>query len=243
MFSSTIPHAGLPPAPRPIRAIAIDLDGTLLDTLPDLAAAANAMLARMGHRPLAAEQVRTMIGGGMAKLVRRALARADGAEPGVRAAARALEVYECCYAEVLGAGTRPFPGVVEGITAFRERGLKVAVITNKLHRFAVLHLDRLGLLPLFDLVVGGDTLPAKKPDPLPLLHTARVFGIDPSALLMLGDSCNDTEAARAAGCPVLVVPWGYSEGVPVHELDADGIVESFAAVCERLDHLAGCGAA
>jgi phosphoglycolate phosphatase len=226
------------PDPSPlcaVRAIAIDLDGTLLDTIHDLAAAANRMLVTLGYEPLPTERVRTMVGKGMANLVRRALAEASGSEPDDRLATEALAIYERCYLDALGEATEVFPGVVEGLDAFRAKGYRLACVTNKAHRFAARHLDLVRLTDRFELVVGGDSLARKKPDPLPLVHIAGKFGISPRELLLIGDSGNDTQAARAAGCPVVVVTYGYSEGRPVRELDADGIVDSLVDVARLLD--------
>ena len=107
------------------------------------------------------------------------------------------------------------------------------MITNKASRFVRPHLAQAGIESYFRLVIGGDDLPVKKPHPGPLLHAAREFGVEPAKLLMVGDSGNDAQAARAAGCPVLIVPYGYNEGTPVQNLDADGIVDSLLAVADR----------
>jgi phosphoglycolate phosphatase len=226
----------MPLAPRlaRVRALAIDLDGTLLDTIHDLAAAANLMLGQLGLRELPKEQLRTFVGRGMANLIGRSLAAAARAEPEPELIARATPIYEARYLEILGRETAPFPGVLEGLRTFRALGLRLACVTNKLHAFAQAHLDRAGMADEFELLVGGDTLAAKKPDPLPLLHVARTFGVRPDELLVLGDSGNDAQAARAAGSPVLLLPYGYTEGRPVQEIEADGIVDSFVTVGELL---------
>jgi len=216
-------------------AIALDLDGTLLDTIHDLAEAVNALLAELGHAPLPKDAIRAMVGKGMANLVRRALAAARGVPPAaIDDATRdaALVRYQAHYAAILGRGTLPFPGMVEGLDALRAMGFPLAVVTNKASRFVQPHLDHAGIAHHFALVIGGDTLPTRKPDAGPLQHVARVFGIAPGRLLMVGDSGNDVEAARAAGCPVVVVPYGYREGLAVQDLAADGIVDSIAAVAD-----------
>lgn len=217
-----------------IRAIAFDLDGTLLDTVHDLAVAVNLMLSRLGTAPLPKDTIRALIGKGMPNLVRRALAAARGIEPVESEAARALAIYEDCYESVLGRETTPFPGVGEGLERLASAGFGLACVTNKSSRFTRPHLEKAGLLPYFSLVLGGDSLPAKKPDPLPLKHAARHFGVTPERLLMLGDSVNDTQAARAAGCHVFCVTYGYNEGRPVQSLDCDGIVSSLNEIPERI---------
>lgn len=225
-------------------AIALDLDGTLLDTIHDLAAAVNALLAELGHAPLPKDAIRALVGKGMANLVRRALAAARGVPPeAIDDATRdaALVRYQAHYAAILGRGTLPFPGMVEGLDALRAMGFPLAVVTNKASRFVQPHLDHAGIAHHFALVIGGDTLATRKPDPGPLLHVAGAFGIPPARLLMVGDSINDVAAARAAGCPVLVLPYGYNEGEPVAGLDADGIVPTLRAVADRVRFVAAEG--
>jgi phosphoglycolate phosphatase len=220
-----------------VAAIAFDLDGTLLDTVHDLAAAVNALLAELGHAPLPVDAVRAMIGKGMPTLVRRALARVTGTTPAAiddAEVADALARYQAHYAARLGHGTKPFPGMEEGLARLAAAGFPLAVVTNKATRFVRPHLERAGIDHYFAAIVGGDDLPAKKPDPAQLLHVAALFGVAPGRLLMVGDSANDAEAARAAGCPVLILPYGYNEDRPVHDLDADGIVDSLIAVADRV---------
>jgi len=204
----------------------IDLDGTLADTIPDLAEAANRMLRELGRPALEPGLIRTFVGKGIPKLVERALAgtlerRVDGA-----LLERALPIYERCYAEVNGRHTVIFPGVREGLRRLLTMQLPLACVTNKADRFARALLDHLQLAACFEQVIAGDTLPQKKPDPQPLLHACRGFGILPPDMLMIGDSANDVEAARAAGCPVFCVDYGYNEGRDVRELDVDAIVAS-----------------
>ena len=221
----------------PASAIALDLDGTLLDTIHDLAAAINALLAEMGHAPLPKDKIRAMVGKGMANLVQRALALARGVPAAaIDAATRdaALARYQAHYAAILGHETQLFPGMVEGLDRLRALGFPLAIVTNKSSRFVQPHLDHAGIGHHFALVIGGDTLPTRKPAAGPLLHVAAAFGIPPARLLMVGDSINDVAAARAAGCPVLVLPYGYNEGEPVQNLEADGIVPTLRAVADRV---------
>ena len=220
-----------------VSAIALDLDGTLLDTIHDLAAATNALLAELGLAPVPTDTIRTLVGKGMAHLLQRALALARGVPVdaiGDAALADALPRYQRHYAAVLGRETLPFPGMGEGLRRLRAMGFPLAIVTNKAARFVRPHLEHAGIADCFALVIGGDTLPTRKPAAGPLLHVAAAFGIAPARLLMVGDSVNDVEAARAAGCPVLVLPYGYNEGRPVQSLDADGIVPSLAAVADRV---------
>lgn len=223
-----------------VSAIAFDLDGTLLDTIHDLSAAVNALLAEFGHPALPKDAIRAMIGKGMANLVRRVLARATGVAPEAVDGAKvsdALVRYEAHYAAQLGRGTLAFPGMSEGLARLASMGIPLAIITNKSTRFVRPHLAQAGIEHLFGIVVGGDDLPTKKPDPGPLWHVAAALRVPVRRLLMVGDSINDVLAARAAGCPVFVVPYGYNEGEPVQSLDADGIVATLTAVADRIRYL------
>jgi phosphoglycolate phosphatase len=221
--------------PLRISAVTIDLDGTLADTIPDLACAANDMLAELGRAPLAVDRIRTFVGKGIPKLVERTLTDAfeDGAVAGLMA--RALPIYERCYAGVNGQHCSLYPGVSEGLEALRAMGMPLACVTNKSGRFTAPLLEQLGLARYFEQVIAGDTLAKKKPDPAQLLHAAQGFGVAPGDMLVVGDSVNDAEAARAAGCPIFCVTYGYNEGRDVRELDVDAIVASLVEAARLIE--------
>jgi phosphoglycolate phosphatase len=212
--------------PLRVKAVMIDLDGTLLDTIPDLAAAANLMLEALGRAPLDAALIQTFVGKGVPNLVKRTLASDIDGEVDSALLDRALPLYERCYDSVNGRHTTVYPGVIEGLDRLRELHFELACVTNKSARFTQPLLEHMKLSEYFSEVVAGDTLPKKKPDPAPLIHACAQFGIAPSDMLMIGDSVNDAQAARAAGCPVFCVPYGYNEGRDVRELDVDAIVAS-----------------
>jgi phosphoglycolate phosphatase len=212
--------------PLRVKAVMIDLDGTLLDTIPDLAVAANLMLEALGRAPLDAALIRTFVGKGVPNLVKRTLAGDIDGEVDSVLLERALPVYERCYASVNGRHTTIYPGVIEGLERLREQRFELACVTNKSARFTQPLLEHMKLSAYFSEVVAGDTLPKKKPDPDPLVYACAQFGIAPPDMLMIGDSLNDAQAARAAGCPVFCVPYGYNEGHDVRELDVDAIVSS-----------------
>jgi phosphoglycolate phosphatase len=218
--------------PIPVAAVAFDLDGTLVDTLPDLHQAGNRMLADLDRPAASEEQVRAFIGDGVDRLVKRLLTGVRDAEPDALLFEHARELYLEHYSQVLTQTSRPYPGVPAALDAMREQGLKLACVTNKPQRFTQRLLEELGLLAKLDLAVGGDMLPRKKPDPLPLTYCAETFGVRPRLLLMVGDSGTDCAAARAAGCPVFCVPYGYRGGGTVQSLDCDAIV---AAVSDCLE--------
>ena len=218
----------------PVKAVLFDLDGTLLDTAPDLVAAANAMLVELALRELDAQKIKNFIGGGIANLVKRTLAASLESEPDSQFFERALPIYERHYAKVMLNQTRPFAGVVEGLQAMRAQGLRLACVTNKAERFVRPLLGATGLLDFFELLVCGDNLPKKKPDPLPLRHASEHFGVEPREMLLIGDSPLDTQAARAAGCHIFCVPYGYSQGRDVRELDCDAIVATLRDAAKLL---------
>jgi phosphoglycolate phosphatase len=212
--------------PLLIKAVMIDLDGTLLDTASDLAAAANMMLRELGRAELPLETIQSYIGKGIQKLVKRSLTGSLDDEPDAELFDKAMPIYERDYAKTLCVNTRPYPGVIEGLNTLREAGFRLACVTNKAEAFTLPLLRATGLFDYFDIVLSGDSLPKKKPDPMPLLHACIHFDILPHEMLLIGDSLNDAEAARAAGCHVFCVPYGYNEGRDVRELDCDAIVTS-----------------
>jgi phosphoglycolate phosphatase len=214
---------------NPIRSITIDLDGTLLDTVPDLAAAANAMLRELGRPELPIETIAAFIGRGIPKLVARCLPDLDD-----DAVDQAQAVFRRHYAVENGRRSRLFPGVLEGLQAFRAAGLPMAVITNKAATFTEPLLVATQLNSWFEFAVSGDTLAHKKPHPAQLLHACERMGTVPAENLHIGDSHHDAVAARAAGCPVFIVPYGYNEGEDVQGIDCDAIVTSLAEAARRV---------
>jgi phosphoglycolate phosphatase len=210
--------------PIPLKVALIDLDGTMLDTAGDIATAANLMRASLGFAPLDPVLIKSFVGKGIANLVSKTLKDAVG-EVGPSALKVAVANFERQYEKCFGDTSVPFPGVVDGIEALRAKGMRLACITNKSARFTEPLLERTGLRPYFELVLSGDSLPAKKPDPLPLIHAAEFFGAAQSEVLLIGDSTNDAQAARAAGSPVFIVPYGYNEGQELRGLDCDAFID------------------
>lgn len=223
-------------------AAIIDLDGTMVDTLGDFAQALNLMLADVlpGDFPAArldAAAIGLMVGKGSEHLVRSALKHvqaqavvAQAAPDLIASYALAYVSYQKHYAGINGRYSNVYPGVVEGLHALQQAGLQLACLTNKPVGFARELLKLKGLDGFFSRVFGGDSFALKKPDPLPLLKTCESLGTAPARTLMIGDSSNDARAARAAGCPVLLVTYGYNHGEPVRDVDADGFVDSLAGV-------------
>ena len=224
-----------------IDAVIIDLDGTMVDTMGDFVAAINLMLGDLplpaASLPLDAATVSRMVGKGSEHLVKSVLdhlqAPLQNAQPAIDLQAHydfAFARYQAHYAAVNGQHSALYPGVLEGLGTLQGTGMPLVCLTNKPVAFARALLARKGLDGFFGTVFGGDSFERKKPDPLPLLKTCELLGTTPARTLMIGDSSNDAQAARAAGCPVLLVTYGYNHGEPVQAVDADGLVESLAHV-------------
>lgn len=220
------------------RALLFDLDGTLIDSAPDLAQAVDAMLAELG-RPLAGEeQVRDWVGNGAARLVKRALTREWDGEPQKALFERALRLFFHYYGDNLVDRTRLYPGVREGLDELLSCGMKLGIVTNKPARFTLPILARLGIYDEFDVVVAGDTLDQKKPHPLPLLYAARDLGLPPSEVVMVGDSMNDVTAAREAGMAIVCVPYGYNHGSDIFDAQPDAVIDSMVELAPLLARVA-----
>jgi phosphoglycolate phosphatase len=204
------------------RAAIVDLDGTMVDTLGDFVVVLNHVLGELGLPEVARGFVEHTVGKGSEHLIRSTLVQVGG-EAGLYT--RAWALYQRHYLEINGAHATVYPGVVEGLTMLRAHGLTLACLTNKPTAFARPLLRQKGLDGFFTEVFGGDAFERKKPDPLPLLKTCEALGTAPAQTLMIGDSSNDARAARAAGCPVVLVSYGYNHGEPVSAVDADGIVD------------------
>jgi phosphoglycolate phosphatase len=215
---------------RPLSAVLFDLDGTLLDTLKDIALALNRTLLEHGCQSMADGEVRRMIGRGAPILIERALA-SQGCAVDAAVQTAMVERFFHHYGaleEMNEDSARPFAGASQLLRALHGAGLRTAVVTNKQHRFAAALLERLGLSGWIDVVVGGDTCLRRKPDPQPLLHACESLHVAPIESLMVGDSVNDVQAARAAGIPVICVSYGYNEGRDPRTLDCDVLLDSLA---------------
>ncbi len=219
--------------PLSISAILIDLDGTLLHTAPELAESANRMLRDMSRPAVSQDLLMSYIGNGIVWLVKRALTGDMHAEPDVTLYEKALPIFERHYSELL-LQSKLFDGVIEGLNAMQAAGFRLGCITNKVARYTEPLLKGIGLAHYFEIVLSGDSLPEKKPHPLPLLHAAKFFGVPVEQVLLIGDSLNDTIAARAAGCPVVCVPYGYNHGEPVDGLDLDAVIPDLPAVMKLI---------
>ncbi len=203
-------------------SVTFDLDGTLLDTIADLAEACRLMLDEVGAPPRSQAEVHSFVGKGMAVLVERCLTHDQ--PPSAERLYEAIESFKRHYSTVNGKFCQIYEGVLEGLDAWKASGLKMGVVTNKPAVFTEALIEHMGLSGYFDIVVSGDTTAHKKPHPEPILHACRLFGVSPDRNLHIGDSENDILSARAAGSPTFCVPYGYNEGKPVDSADCDALV-------------------
>lgn len=218
-------NAALTPL-RGVKAAIVDLDGTMLDTVLDIHAAINMMRAGLGLAPTPAAQIRDMIGKGSEKLVQDVLALDFDADAVQQHFGAAFDAYQRHYETINGNHSTHYPDVAAGLQALQDDGLRLACVTNKPIGLARPLLEQKGLSGFFDVIYGGDSLEKKKPHPMPLLQVCKDFALAPQQVVAIGDSSNDAQAARAAGCPVLTVPYGYNHGESIHDTDSDGIVDT-----------------
>jgi len=223
--------------PLQVKAVLFDLDGTLVHSAPDLAAAVNCTLSELGRAQESLERVMTWVGNGMARLIKRALTGQMEGEPDNELFEHALALFKKHYAANLSVLTRPYPGTIEALETLRARGFALGCVTNKPAQFTLPLLEQLHLAKYFRFVVSGDTTPVRKPDPAPLHHACEYFGIEVSQATLVGDSANDVGAARAAGMPVICVSYGYNHGRDVRELRPDRVVDSLAELPQYLNFI------
>lgn len=217
-----------------IQAVLFDLDGTLLETVPDLAAAVNAMLREMGRPEISQRQVGVYVGKGAESLVRRALSGSMDGQVDPDLFRQAMALWNQHYELLNGYKAHCFDGVREGLDMLQNAGFKLAVVTNKPERYTLPLLKRTELLPYFEVVVGGDTCARKKPDPMPIEFACQQLGVSPDEALMIGDSVNDALSARAAGVSCWLLPYGYNEGNDIHSTPCDAYVQTIEEAANLL---------
>jgi phosphoglycolate phosphatase len=206
--------------------IVFDLDGTLIDTAPDLVDTLNVVFAREGLPPVAYETARNLIGGGARTMIARGI-EAEGRTVAPAEIERLFQDFLAHYSEHIADRSRPFPGLADALDALAANGSRFAVCTNKLESLSVLLLTQLGLAHRFSVICGQDTFGVQKPDPEVLRRTIAAAGGTLRNAIMIGDSLTDIRTARAAGVPVIAVDFGYTEH-PVSELGPDRIISRFA---------------
>lgn len=212
----------------------IDLDGTLLDTAPEIARAVNSMLLEMALPVLDQAQIEAYIGEGAAMLIKRSLMQQTLTEPDAATLAAAQQLFSSYYAQIV-TESKPYAGIEAGLQAIKNAGYRLACVTNKPEKFSLPLLAASNLLPYFELVVSGDTLAKKKPDPAQILYSCAQFGVTVDDVVLVGDSTTDIAAARSAGCYVFAVPYGYNQQQPIAANSVDALVNNLQDVL-RLIH-------
>ncbi len=213
---------------RKPKLVLIDLDGTLVDSVPDLAYCIDEMMKALGKPVWGVDKVRTWVGNGVDRLVMRAITDTLWDDPADEAFAEAQPIFMKLYADNTSGRSRLYDGVVEGLEYLKGAGFKVGCVTNKAEAFTVPLLKDMGVFDSFDIVVSGDTTAKKKPDPMPLLYAAEKLAELPDDCLMIGDSMHDVKAARNAGFQVVCVPYGYNHGHDIRDAEPDVVIDSLA---------------
>ena len=215
--------------------VLIDVDGTLVDSVPDLAYCVDEMMKQLGMPVHGEAKVREWVGNGVERLTRRALIGQLDGEPDEALFEKAYPIFLELYSDNTCKRSCLYPGVTEGLAFLKKKGFKLGCVTNKAACFTEPLLQELGIFDDFAIVISGDTLAKKKPDPMPLLHGAEFFGVKPENALMLGDSVSDVKAARAAGFQIICMSYGYNHGVDIRESNPDAVIDSMAELPSLLD--------
>ncbi|VAW96999.1 Phosphoglycolate phosphatase [hydrothermal vent metagenome] len=215
--------------------VLIDVDGTLVDSVPDLAYCVDEMMLAIGQSAYGEEKVREWVGNGVERLVRRALIGRLEGEPDQALFEKAYPIFMELYSENTCKRSCLYPGVTEALDYLVASNVKLGCVTNKAAQFTIPLLKTLGIHDIFSIVISGDTLAKKKPDPMPLLHGAEFFNVKPENALMLGDSISDVKAARAAGFQIICMSYGYNHGIDIRESNPDAVVDSMIEIKAILD--------
>ncbi|WP_324697347.1 phosphoglycolate phosphatase [Candidatus Thiothrix phosphatis] len=219
------------------KMVLIDVDGTLVDSVPDLAFCVDEMMQQLDMPVRGETAVRQWVGNGVQRLVERALANDMDAHPDAGAFAQAMPIFMGLYAENTSKRSRLYDGVLEGLDFLHScKGLKIGCVTNKAAQFTHPLLKDLGIFDRFEIIISGDTLPEKKPHPLPLLHAAEMLGVTPAESVMIGDSKSDVKAARAAGFQIICMTYGYNHGEDIRHYEPDAVIDSM----RELSNLISC---
>jgi phosphoglycolate phosphatase len=214
--------------------VLIDVDGTLVDSVPDLAYCVDAMMDQLALPRRGEREVRLWVGNGVERLVRRALIGKLDGEPDEALFNKAYPIYLKLYEANVSTRSVLYPGVREGLAWLKQQGFKLGCVTNKAAQFTLPLLKNLAVYDDFGIVVCGDSLPEKKPHPAPLLHAAKHFGVSPQQSLMLGDSVSDVKAARAAGFNIICMSYGYNHGQDIRSAHPDAVIDSMAELPQLL---------
>jgi len=212
----------------------IDVDGTLVDSVPDLTHCVDEMMMRLGKESCGEAKVRQWVGNGVPKLVERALTGELEATPNSEDYEKAYPIFLALYADNTAKRSCLYDGVREGLDYMKSQGYLLGCVTNKAEQFTLPLLKALGIFDDFSIIISGDTLAKKKPDPLPLLHSAEHFGVDPKDCMMLGDSVSDVKASRAAGFAIICMSYGYNHGNDIVNENPDLVLDSMSELRDCL---------
>jgi len=215
--------------------VLIDVDGTLVDSVPDLAYCVDEMMKQLGKPVYGEDMVRNWVGNGVERLTRRALIGQLNGEPDDELFEKAYPIFLDLYDKNVCERSCLYDGVREAIDFLKTTDVKIGCVTNKNAQFTLPILEKLGVKDDFEIIICGDTLDKKKPDPLPLLHAAEQLGVKPENSLMLGDSMSDVKAARAAGFDIVCMSYGYNHGEDIRDYNPDAVVDSMAEIKEEID--------
>lgn len=207
--------------------VLIDLDGTLIDSVPDLAYCIDEMMVQLGLPKRGQDSVRNWVGNGVQRLTERALVNSVDGMPNKALMDKAYPIFLALYKENNSQRSKVYDGVMEGLYWLKENGYRLGCVTNKAEAFTLPLLKNKALFDLFEVVVSGDTCLEKKPHPMPLLHGATLMGVSPENALMIGDSRSDVKAARAAGFPIFCLTYGYNHGEDIRDYQPDVVMDSF----------------
>ena len=216
------------------KLIMIDVDGTLVDSVPDLAFCVDQMMIELGLQLCGEERVRNWVGNGIPKLIERALIDKLDKESISKVYEVAYPIFLKLYSDNSAIRSRLYDGVKEGLDYLKSKGYLLGCVTNKAEQFTNPLLKNMGIYNDFRLIISGDTLDKKKPDPLPLLHGANFFNMQPNECLMLGDSVSDVRAARAAGFDIICMSYGYNHGNNIEDENPDLVIDSMDQLKEHL---------
>jgi len=212
--------------------VLIDLDGTLVDSVPDLAWCVDETMKALDMPTRGEDKVRNWVGNGVPRLIERALIDQLDGVPDAELYAKAEPIFLALYADNYSKRSRLYPAVIDGLTWLKSQGIKLGCVTNKAEQFTLPILKTMGLYEFFDIVISGDTLPLKKPDPAPLLHGAKFFGVAPQNAMMIGDSISDVKASRAAGFSIVCLSYGYNHGIDIRTANPDAVIDTFAELAD-----------
>lgn len=212
------------------KMILIDVDGTLVDSVPDLAYCVDEMMQQLNMPVRGETQVREWVGNGVERLVKRALINQLDGEPDDALYQRAYPIFIDLYAANTSQRSVLYPGIRAGLDYLQAAGYALGCVTNKAAQFTLPLLRDLGVYDYFRIIISGDTLPQKKPDPAPLLHAAQYFRVAPQEALMVGDSVSDVKAARAAGFAIVCMSYGYNHGIDIRTAHPDAVIDSLVQI-------------